>query len=235
MVFQNSSRRLATTLVRTLVFLPTMCLAAFAQTAPTATVGYLQEFPGSDPEHYSITIAADGHSTYDSDGKLSREAEQGESFKFEFMASPATVTQVFDLARKASYFEGKVDSGKKNLASTGKKTLSYHDNAKNVQAEYNYSPNLAVQELTRLFQNMSMTLEFGRRLQFDYRYQKLALSDEMKLMEGMAAQNSLQELQALTPILHQIEGDTSVMNIVRARAQRLLAFTEMQGAPKGNR
>jgi len=41
-------------------------------------------------------------------------------------------------------------------------------------------------------------------------------------MEEMSKENSLQEISAIAPILQQIETDQSVINVVRARAQRLL-------------
>ena len=79
-----------------------------------------------------------------------------------------------------------------------------------------------MQQLTQLFQNLSATLEFGRRLEYFHHYQKLALDEELKRMEEMAKQNGLIELSALGPILQQIANDNSVINPVRARAQRLL-------------
>ena len=42
-------------------------------------------------------------------------------------------------------------------------------------------------------------------------------------MEEMWKQNTLGELQAIAPMLQQIVNDTSLINPVRARAQRLLA------------
>jgi acetyl esterase/lipase len=66
-------------------------------------------------------------------------------------------------------------------------------------------------------------MEFGRRLEYYHKYQKLALPDELKRMEQMARDNGLGDLQPLAPILTQIANDPSLMNQVRASAQRLLA------------
>jgi hypothetical protein len=87
-----------------------------------------------------------------------------------------------------------------------------------------------VQELTNLFQSLSTTLEFGRRLEYYHRYQKLALDDELKRMEEMAKQNSLAELSAVAPVLQQVASDPSVINPVRVRAQRLLAQAEAESS-----
>jgi hypothetical protein len=105
---------------------------------------------------------------------------------------------------------------------TGHKTLAYKDGQQNTRATYNYSLLPAVQELTDFFQRLSSTMEFGRRLEYQYRFQKLALSDELKRMEELANQNELEEVAAITPILQRIAKDPAVINVVRARAQRLL-------------
>jgi len=198
---------------------------SFAQSAPSlATVSFTLDFPQSIPDHYALKVSSDGHAAYNSTGKLTPDSEPPDPFHLEFTISPATREKIFELAAKAKYFEGKVDSGKRNIASTGNKVLAYHDAQRNTQAEYNYSPNPAVQALTSTFQNISTTLEFGRRLDYYHHYQKLALEAELKTMEEMARSKSLEELQAVSPILEQIATDQSVINISRTRAQRLLAL-----------
>jgi len=198
-----------------------ICWFVSASAQQPATVTFALDFPNSEPDHYIISVASDGHASYESNGKLSPEA-QDDAYRLDFSLSPATRARIFDLAKRGHYFQGDIDSKKRNLASTGRKTLSYRDDQRSTQATYNYSPLAAVQELTQLFQNLSATLEFGRRLQYFHHYQKLALDDELKRMEETAKENGLTELAAVAPILQQIANDNSVINPVRARAQRLL-------------
>jgi hypothetical protein len=77
-----------------------------------------------------------------------------------------------------------------------------------------------------LFAGISATLEFGRRLDFDYRYQKLALDAELKSMESLQQEGDLAELGAIRAVLQKIATDSSLVNVARARAQRLLASAE---------
>ena len=196
-------------------------------------VTFTLDFPGSEPSHYSISVSSDGHSTYDSDGKLSPESDP-DPFHLDFSVSPATQKTIFDLAARAKYFQGEVDSKKRGLASTGVKTLTYKDAQRSASATYNYSPIVAVQQVTQLFQSLSITLEYGRRLQYFHRYQKLALDEELKRMEEMANENSLQELGAVVPILQGIATDSSVINPVRARAQRMVERAGSAGAGPAN-
>ena len=64
--------------------------------------------------------------------------------------------------------------------------MTYKDSGRSTTATYNYSPVAAVQQITQLFQSLSTTLEFGRRLQYFHHYQKLALDEELKRMEEAA-------------------------------------------------
>jgi hypothetical protein len=194
-----------------------------AQSSPYPTVTLTFDFPGSEPEHFVFSVASDGRSSYDSNGRLTLQSEVGEPFHLDFMLSKSSSDRIFDLAKRAHYFEGNLDSGKSNIAFMGKKVLSYKDGQKNTQATYNFSLKPPVQELTNLFQSLSSTLEFGRRLEYYQHYQKLALDEETKRMEAAAMDNNLIELSAVSSILRSIANDNSVMNVVRARALRLLA------------
>jgi ABC-type cobalamin transport system ATPase subunit len=197
---------------------------ASAHAQQPATVTFTLNFPGSEPDHYVIAVSDDGHATYTSGGKLSPDAEASEDFHLEFTVSAGTRSRIFDLAKRTHYFEGKIDSGKKNIAATGMKTLAYKDAYKSSETSYNYSMNRAVQQLTEVFQDLSATLEFGRRLEFYHQYQKLALDAELKRMEEMAKGGNLEDLSVISGILQQIANDQSVINVDRARAQRLLAL-----------
>lgn len=199
--------------------------------AEPAAITFSLDFPNSDPEHYSISVQSDGHARYDCSAKISEDSEDRETYQAEFIFSDATRNRIFDLASQAHYFSGKIDSGNRKLAFTGAKKLIYKDGQRDSSAAYNYSSVPAVQQLTALFQSVSATLEFGRRLVHDHRYQKLALDDEMKRMEDQARRGDLIELQMVKPILQEIHDDNSVMNVVRARAQRIMDMGNAAPAP----
>ena len=198
--------------------------------ADPASITFSLDFPNSSPEHYSIAVRSDGHAHYESSGKISAESDARDDYQTDFTLSDATRARIFELAVQAHYFSGKVDSGNKKLAFTGAKKLVYKDGRRNSSADYNYSQQPAVQQLTTLFQSVAATMEFGRRLTYFHRYQKLALDDELKRMEDQAKRGDLAELQAVSPVLKEIYEDTSVINVVRARAQRIMG---MQALPSG--
>ncbi|HWZ79198.1 MAG TPA: hypothetical protein VNX87_21820 [Candidatus Sulfotelmatobacter sp.] len=195
-----------------------------------ASVTFSLDFPNSSPEHYSIVVQSDGHAHYESSGKISADSDVRDDYQTDFTFSDATRARIFGLVAQAHYFSGKVDSGNKKLAFTGAKKLVYKDGQRSSSADYNYSQQPAVQQLTTLFQSLAATMEFGRRMTYFHHYQKLALDDELKRMEDQAKRGELAELQAVSPVLKEIYEDTSVINVVRARARRIM---EMQPLPAG--
>lgn len=216
------SRRLSRTSLTSLVVAIFFLWSLPGRAADPATVTFSLDFPNSDPEHYSLTVQSDGKAQYECRGRISEDSDETENYATEFTFSDATRTRIFDLAAQAHYFSGKIDTGNKKLAFTGAKKLSYKDGQRESAAEYNYSPMPAVQQLTALFQGVAATLEFGRRLAHYHRYQKLALDDELKRMEVQARSGQLSEVSAVKPILQEIYDDSSVINVVRARAQRIM-------------
>jgi hypothetical protein len=186
-----------------------------------AVVTFTFDFPQSNPEHYSISVGATGHARYECTEKIVEDSEQ-QVYKSEFEMSAAGRKQIFVWTKEAQYFAGKLDSGNRKLAFAGSKILSYQDGQRSFTARYNYSNVPAVQQLTTVFENMAGTLEYGSRLSYYHRYQKLALDDELKHMEAQAKSSKISELQAVAPVLQEIVEDTSVLNGVRARAKQLI-------------
>src|SRR3981189_520863 len=175
------------------IFSSILFSATFAgsQTESPAVVTFTIDFPTSQPEHYSIRVQSDGLARYQSSGRRSPDSDEtdsheNDSFDLDFTVAAETRQKIFELAAKAGYFQKDVDSHHKGLAFTGKKTLAYKDGRRSGEATYNYSPKPAVQDMTNLMQRLSAPLAFGPRLQYDHHYQKLALDEEIKRMEGLA-------------------------------------------------
>jgi hypothetical protein len=218
--------------LRTFVFvglIASFIASAQAQQTVVPTVTFTFDFPGSEPDHYFISVSEDGRASYDSDGKLSPDSDGSETFHLDFTVSPAGRARVFDLAKRAHYFDGQIDSKNKKLALTGTKTLTYKDAQKSTSATYNYSPVVSVEDLTTFFQSLSTTLEFGHRLDYHLHYQKLALDEELKNMEEVANSGGLVEISTVAPVLQKIEDDPAVIKVVRARAQRMLELAGTGG------
>src|SRR5207244_12909048 len=120
-MFVENDRQVALILrapVLSVLFL--ICWFVPAPAQQPATVTFTLDFPNSEPDHYVISVASDGHASYESNGKLSAEA-QDDAYRLDFSLSPASRARLFDLARRPHYFRGGVDSLKRKLVSPGSK------------------------------------------------------------------------------------------------------------------
>jgi hypothetical protein len=211
-------------------------------TIPTVTFDSIWE--ASTPQEYTITVRSDGPSTYLSRnpyGQVQQEdkrsdkrwegtekaaapsQEKDPDFHIEFTISPGTAQRIFKDAEQANYFNGSFDFTKHAVANTGRKTLTYADPSRYFQTTFNLSENKAVADLARLFLGISNTVEFGRKLEFKHKYDKLGLESDLKAMEDAMEYHNLAELQLISPTLQSIAEDVSVLNIARTRAKHLLA------------
>jgi len=184
------------------------------------------------PQAYTITVESSGKSTYVSrnpgrqeEGSTSADPD----YTLEFNISPANRDRIFLLAKAVNYFHGDFDY-KHKVANTGRKTLTYADPTRHFQTTYNYSENKDIEQVTRIFQGISNTIEHGRKLQFKRRFDKLGLETELKGMEELASEGYLTEIQIIAPVLQNIINDTSVLHIARQRAQRLLSGASAAGS-----
>lgn len=193
---------------------------------PVATVIFDLDFPGATPSHYTVAVNADRKAAYQSNGgEISATGQStGDPNIVAFTMSEAARARIFELAQKLNYFAGKYDYVRNRVANTGIKTLVFADSSRHNMTTYNFSQNQDIQELTRLFQSVSSTMEFGRRLEHDLRFDKLDLPKQLNLMLAQAQDKELAELQAVVPVLQKISGDPSVMRIARVNADRLLAM-----------
>ena len=200
-----------------------------ARAADPATVTFSLDFPGSDPEHYSISVQSDGQARYECAGKISKDSDETESLPDGIQFFGRDPCPDFRPGGAGSLFfrQDRFRQQEAGIHRSQETDLQGRSAGVNA-ADYNYSPVPAVQQLTTLFQGVASTLEFGRRLAHYHRYQKLALDDELKRMESQARDGEIGELPAVKPILQEIYDDSSVINVVRARAQRIM---EMGNAP----
>ncbi len=189
---------------------------------PVPTVTFRLEMPTFNPKYFGVAVESSGKAAYVSEPLPPPEGTPGDPFIWKFTITDAVRERIFELAKTADYFQGNFDSNRKNIANTGAKTLSFADGTHCNQTTFNYSDNPSIMELASIFQEISTTMEFGRRLQFEHRFDKLGLDAELKNMEEAAKRNELAEVQALAPILTSISSDYAVMHVARARAERLM-------------
>ena len=191
------------------------------QAAATPSITFERFWSDFTPQSVTITVSENGAAKYSSrdPGKNGDEADE---YQTEFTMSPARLEKLFRYAKEADYFQGDFTFKKHAVASTGKKTLTYVDASRHFATSYDYSEHKAIQEITSIFMGISNTIEHGRKLVFLRRFDKLGLEEELKAMESAAESHNLAELQIIRPTLESIAQDTTILNIARQRAKKLV-------------
>jgi hypothetical protein len=214
-----------------------ICLAACMQAqqvaVPTQAPAVVFKFnwaQGQPWADYVFTVQENGASHFSGSGSA---AENGDSdtFQQDFTMSPSNAQKVFQWAKAADYFQGNFETRTKNVAQTGMKTLEFHGPGVNNSTTYNYSPNPNIQQLTRLFQAIAVTIDYGRKLAYQYRFDKLGMDTRLKELTDLRASGMAEEIQIIEPILSKIAGDDEIMHVARLQARQLLKSAGLEATP----
>jgi hypothetical protein len=221
-----------------LLVLPIPALAqtatATASTSADPSVRFSFDWPQGVPwQSYSIEVQSDGKAHFNGTPHAD-EANDTDPYQQEFSMSAGNRQKIFGLAQKLNYFQGDFDSHVKHVAQTGSKTLQYQSPQIHGSATYNWSQNADVEELTHMFEGIAMTIDFGRKLAFQYRFDKLGMDERLKQLEDLQASHGVEELDVIAPMLRKIANDPNLMNISRLSAQRLLKSINQPGVAVRN-
>jgi biopolymer transport protein ExbD len=195
-------------------------------------VSYSFDWPQGVPwTSFSISIQADGTASFQGTPHPEENNSDTDPVTQEFTISPSNREKIFQLAETLDYFRGDLDSHLKHIAQTGKKTLRYNSSQIEGSATFNWSQNPDVQQLVHLFTGIATTIDYGRKLAFQYRFDKLGMDQRLKELEELQASHDAVELRLIAPMLRKIAADPNLMNIARQSAKHLL---ENMNEPAGS-
>jgi hypothetical protein len=206
----------------------TVASAPDSSAAKKAEVSFQFDRTGLPVPHFTLQIREDGTGRYQADQAetpataTSMRGQAAQHIDRTINLTRGTVAKVFKAARGVNYFNIECASKAKNIADTGKKTLSYTGSDGSGSCTYNYSENKTIDTLTNTFLALAYTMDEGRRLEFLHRYDRLGLDAEMISLSQEAEAGRALELGTIAPALAAIADDTALIQRVRLRAQKML-------------
>jgi hypothetical protein len=196
-------------------------VASAAAAPATVTFTYVRE--GMLVPRYEMTLAEDGSGSY-----VATLAPQGAATtERQQVTQPVTlsgerVAAIFAAARGMNRFNTNCAS-KAKVASTGAKTVSYTGPDGQGSCAYDYTENKALMQLTNVFYGIAMTLDLGRKLEADHRFDRLGLDADMETLVAQVKTGfAIDPGVLIAPVLHSIVDDTQVIQRVRLKAGELL-------------
>ena len=190
----------------------------------TDVVTYRFDWPQGVPwQKYTVTVQANGQCHFQGSPHPDDINADPDTVQQDFTISAANLQKIFDLTQKLNYFQGDVDSHLKHIAQTGRKTLQYESPQLHGSTTFNWSQNADAQALVNLFSAIAMTIDYGQKLAFQYRFDKLGMDQRLKELEELQNSRGVAELSLIAPILQKIAADPNLMNMDRQVARHLLA------------
>jgi hypothetical protein len=140
----------------------------------------------------------------------------------EFQVSDRTRRTTFNVTRQLDFFRDAAEESVGSPQNRTVRTLAYHDSQFHNQITFSSSSDSDIQELASVFEEISETLEFGRRLAYFHENDSSDLDAELDRLQTSADRRSLRELLAIAPILRSIVSDNRLASTPRHKAEALL-------------
>src|SRR6266480_2088033 len=183
------------------------------------TVIFTSVLWSADPAYYSIAVDATGTATYQSAPEsLGR---TGVPYSIEFHVSDRTRRTIFNLAHELDFFRGEIQVQQVSTAKDKARTLIYHDLGFTTRLTYSGSSDSDIEELTSIFEEVSETLEYGRRLAHLQQHDRKKIASELRALQADADRHVLRELQTIAPVLRNLAADAGLDGETRHAAQSL--------------
>jgi len=195
------------------------------------TVSFAFERPGLPVPRFTLTLNNRGLVAYVGEEVSSISGVSGppsapQRFQLQGTLSSLTTLKVFTLAGDLHNFNLPCASKAKNVADSGRKTLTYTEPGRTSPAgscTFNYTENKSVAELADMLRAIATTMDTGRELDRLHRYDRLGLDAAMASLAQLVSEGYALELGTIAPTLHSIAADPEVLERVRNRANTFLS------------
>ena len=192
-------------------------------------VSFKFERAGNYIPNYTLTVRGDGSAVYQvsyppevpkySPYAATMKAQPNTEVTTKVMLAPATVEKLFERVKSTDGFRGGCASKAKNIADTGTKTLTYGS----ASCVYNYTEDKTIEAITKTMMGVAYTLDEGRRIEREHKYDRLALDPETENLVKAVKSGMACGIEAIASVLQSLADDPQVLERVRARAVMLLA------------
>ena len=198
--------------------------------SPTpARIVYTFDHPQLQPSHYTITIDETGTGRFasqpgpvsdPSDGVLPAPVDRPIQLDDSLRAG------LFHYARAHNFFQTHCTHDQSSLAFTGNKTFFYTGPDGAGSCSFVWAADPALQSISDQLGSVAFTLEEGRRLDVEFRHDRLGLDAELASLQDAVKDRRAAGLPNIADQLHAIAENQQVMDRARKRALALLSRCE---------
>ncbi len=173
---------------------------------------FSKSFPNSVPAYMQLTVDKSGNAEY-------REAPDDE-LPLKFHMVEADTQAVFDLAEKLEHFKNPLESDLK-VAFMGKKTFRWEGGEQKSEQQFNYSTDLAAQQLLDWFERMAESAQHRIELERAAKYDRLGVDKALRQLWAAMDRKRVVGVEQYLPLLDRIANNESYMHTARAKAAEM--------------
>ena len=195
--------------------------ALFAGDAPR--LFYSRAFPGSKPDYIQVILEKSGDAVY-------QEAVD-DDLPLKFKLTEEETQIVFGLADKLDHFKHPLESQLK-VAFMGTKTFRFVDGDQKSEAKFNYSEDVAAQQLQDWFERMAESAEHRIDLERAAKYDHLGVDGALQGLEAAFENGRVVAPEQFLPMLDRVAKNETYMHQSRARAAEMAEAIRNMSNPK---
>jgi len=189
-----------------------------------AAVDYSYQFDG--PRFYvplmEIDLAADGT------GELRfRRGESDEIFKIELKLLPSTIERIREIYTETNFLNSNEDyQNKKDFSHLGWTTLSAKEGERERKVRFNYTTNLQIDELAKIFRGIATQEMFLFDIATMAQYQPLDLPRQLEAIESSLRLEQITEPERILVAMRDLNSNDALPLIARNKASRIISDIE---------
>ena len=195
-----------------------LALPFFAESSPHAKYSWQKIMSRGPVELYRIEIDRSGK------GKFEFRRRGDESILADFNLRPRALASLDELFQKADFFNTSKDFvSPRKVADTGMKTLGLEEGDKKREVSFNYTEDRFLWQVVEYYENLCQQERSLFELELALKFDKLGIPKRLEILDKDLNSRRIIAPERFTPLLQKIYNDSSLMNIARVEAHRLLA------------
>ena len=183
---------------------------------PTQVI-WQKDYSRGITELHRIEVEGDGTTRY-----LLRLGD-AEPVTVDFQLKPHTLQHLLEMFMQADFLNrDKNFVSSRRVADTGTRTIRLVSGPQSREVVFRHTGDKTLRKIVTFFDHLSAQERFLLDMKLTLKYDRLGVPRKLDLLEGSLRRKTIVDPQRFSPILKRISQDTSLMNLARKMARRLL-------------
>lgn len=182
-----------------------------------ARVFWQKDYSRGATELHRIEVETDGTTRYE------LRLGDGEPVAVDFQLKPHTLQHLLEMFVQADFLNrDKKFVSSRRVADTGTRTVRLVSGPQSREVVFRHTDDKTFRKIVTFFDHLSAQERFLLDIKLTLKHDRLGIPRKLDQLEGFLDRKTIVDPQRFSPILNRISQDTSLMNLARKTARRLL-------------